>query len=102
MNARQKDNYKKSPETLMKAILSMKKKLEADEKRFQGEPLMLWVEMGDGHVVPRANPFVQEYRAMVRDFSAALKAYEEITASTGAPAEVTSLEELRARFKVAK
>lgn len=86
----------------MKAILSMKKKLEANEKRFKDEPLMLWVEMGDGHVVPRANPFVQEYRALIRDFSAALKVYEEITASPGAPAEVTSLEELRARFKVAK
>jgi len=101
MNARQKDKYKKSPDTLMKAILSMQKKLEDNEKRFLEEPLRVWVENANGIDVPKPNPFVQEYRALVRDFSAAIKAYKEITAETES-AEVSSLDSIRARFKVAK
>ena len=101
MNARQKDKYKKSPDTLMKAILSMQKKLEDNEKRFLEEPLRVWVENANGIDVPKPNPFVQEYRALVRDFSAAIKAYKEITAETE-NAEVSSLDGIRARFKVAK
>ena len=101
MNARQKNKYKKSPDTLMKAILSMQKKLEDNEKRFLEEPLRVWVENANGIDVPKPNPFVQEYRALVRDFSAAIKAYKEITAETE-NAEVSSLDSIRARFKVAK
>ena len=101
MNARQKDKYKKSPDTLMKAILSMQKKLEENEQAYIKEPLVVDVEMGDGRWVPRPNPFVQEYRAMVRDFAAALKAYKDITDEKDTP-EINSLEEIRTRFKVAK
>ena len=101
MNARQKDKYKKSPDTLMKAILSMQKKLEENEQDFIKAPLDVEVELGDGRWVPRPNPFVQEYRALVRDFSAALKAYKEITGEKDT-AEVSSLDSIRSRFKVAK
>lgn len=101
MNARQEKKYRKSPETLMKAILSMQEKLEKGEKEFISAPLMIDVEMGDGRWVPRPNPFVQEYRALVRDFSAALKIYREITAETES-AEVSSLDSIRSILKVAK
>ena len=101
MNQRQKDKYKKSPETLMRAILSLQKKLEDNEARFQQEPLRVWVENSSGVEVPKPNPFVQEYRAMVRDFAAAIKAYKDITGEQES-AQVSSLENLRARFKVAK
>ena len=101
MNQRQKDKYKKSPETLMKAILSLQKKLEENEERFQEEPLRVWVENSNGTEVPKPNPFVQEYRAMIRDFAAALKAYKDITGEQES-AQVSSLESLRSRFKVAK
>lgn len=85
----------------MRAILSMQKKLEDNEKRFQDEPLRVWVENANGIGVPKPNPFVQEYRALVRDFSAALKAYKEITGEKDT-AEVSSLDSIRSRFKVAK
>lgn len=101
MNARQEKKYRKSPETLMKAILSMQEKLEKGEKEFISAPLMIEVEMGDGRWVPRPNPFVQEYRALVRDFSAALKIYREITAETEST-EVSSLDSIRSILKVAK
>ncbi len=101
MNARQENKYKKSPETLQKAILSMQEKLIKNEKDFIAEPLMIEVEMGDGRYVPRPNPFVQEYRALVRDFSAALKAYKDITGDQET-AEVSSLDSIRQMLKVAK
>lgn len=101
MNQRQKEKYKKSPETLMRAILSLQKKLEDNEARFQQEPLRVWVENSNGVEVPKPNPFVQEYRAMVRDFSAALKAYKDITGKKD-ETQVSSLENIRAKFKVAK
>lgn len=101
MNARQEKKYKQSPETLIKAILSMQEKLIKNEKDFIEAPLMIEVEMGDGRWVPRPNPFVQEYRAMVRDFSAAIKAYKEITGEKDS-AQVSSLESIRSKFKVAK
>ena len=101
MNARQEKKYKQSPETLMKAILSMREKPIKNEKDFLEAPLMIEVEMGDGRWVPRPNPFVQEYRAMVRDFAAAIKAYKDITGEQES-AQVSSLENIRARFKVAK
>ena len=101
MNQRQKTKYEKSPETLMRTILSLQKKLEANEKDFIEQPLMIAVEVGDGRIVPRANPFVQEYRAMVRDFAAALKAYKEITGDKDS-AQVSSLDSIRSKFKVAK
>lgn len=101
MNQRQKDKYKKSPDTLMKAILSLQKKLEDNADQFQREPLRVWVENRNGVEVPKPNPFVQEYRSMVRDFSAALKAYKELTDKKD-EAQVSSLESIRSRLKVAK
>ena len=101
MNQRQKNKYEKSPETLMMTILSMQEKLIKNEKDFLEAPLMVEVEMGDGRWVPRPNPLVQEYRAMVRDFAAAIKAYKEITGEKDS-AQVSSLESIRSKFKVAK
>ena len=101
MNQRQKNKYEKSPETLMMTILSMQEKLIKNEKDFLEAPLMVEVEMGDGRWVPRPNPFVQEYRAMIRDFAAAIKAYKEITGEKDS-AQVSSLESIRSKFKVAK
>ena len=85
----------------MKAILSLQKKLEDNADQFQREPLRVWVENSNGIEVPKPNPFVQEYRAMVRDFSAAIKAYKEITGEKDS-AQVSSLESIRSKFKVAK
>lgn len=101
MNQRQKNKYEKSPETLMMTILSLQEKLIKNEKDFLEAPLMVEVEMGDGRWVPRPNPLVQEYRAMIRDFAAAIKAYKEITGEKDS-AQISSLESLRSRFKVAK
>lgn len=79
----------------------MKRKIDRGKKEFLEAPLSIAVELGDGRVVPRANPIVQEYRALVRDYSTALKAYKEITEGK-ITEEGKQLDELRMKFKVAK
>lgn len=94
-------DYNQTPETLKQAILIMQDKLQEHEEEFLTAPLSIEVEMGDGRSVTRANPVVQEYRAMVRDFSSALRAYRDLIGEEQA-GEVNSLDNIRAMFKVAK
>ena len=97
--AKRGDSFQKTPETLKKAILSMQRKITKNKKDFQDAPLTVEVELGDGRIVTRANPIVQEYRALVREYSQALKAYKEIT--DGKIQEDTDqLTVLRSRFRV--
>ena len=79
----------------------MRKKIIDSEADFISAPLTIKVEMGDGRWVVRANPLLQEYRALVRDFSAALKAYKDIAGEQAAES-VSSLESIRSMLKVAK
>ena len=73
-----KKTYKDTPETLLTAILAMQEKLISLRDEFESADLTYDAEMGDGRVITRANPFVQEYRALVKDFGTALKTYREI------------------------
>lgn len=95
------DSFKKAPDTLQKAILSMQRKLTKNKTEFINAPLTIEAEMGDGRVIERANPFVQEYRALIRDYGSALKVYKEITGTKGEK-EQTQLDDIRSRFKIAK
>ena len=73
-----KKTYKDTPETLLSAILVMQDKILSLEDEFRAAELTFDAEMGDGRIISRANPFVQEYRALVKDFGAALKGYKEM------------------------
>ena len=73
--------YKDTPETLLAAILAMQNKLLNLRDEFETAELTYDVEMGDGRIITRANPFVQEYMAMVKDFGIALKKYKEIASN---------------------
>lgn len=94
-----KKTYKDTPETLLEAILAMQTKLLDLREEFESAELTYDAEMGDGRVITRANPFVQEYRALVKDFGVALKTYNEI--SDGVSEDNTqTLADLRSKFKV--
>lgn len=94
-----KKTYKDTPETLLEAILAMQNKLVDLRDEFESAELTYDAEMGDGRMITRANPFVQEYRALVKDFGVALKAYKEISDGVS-EANTHTLEELRSKFKV--
>ena len=88
-----KKTYKDTPETLLEAILAMQTKLLDLREEFES------AEMGDGRVITRANPFVQEYRALVKDFGIALKTYNEVSDGVS-EANTQTLADLRSKFKV--
>ena len=92
--------YKDAPETLLAAILAMQDKLIEGENEFREAALVVEIEAGDGHIIPRANPLVQEYRALVKEFSQAVKAYKELAGDDTAEAPAR-LSDIRERFKVA-
>lgn len=93
-------SYNDTPETLLEAILTMQDKILALKDEFEMAPLTFEAEMGDGRTITRANPFVQEYRALVKDYSVALKSYKELSGNDDI-SEGDEIAKLRERFKVA-
>ena len=96
-----KRTYKDTPETLLESILAMQDKLIEQTPAYRKADLMYEAEMSDGRTILRANPIVQEYRALIKDFSLAIKAYKEITGDSGQEA-AAKLDDLRTKFKLAK
>ena len=94
MAKKRSDPYKKTPDTLQKAIVSMQRKITKNRVEFVNAPLTIEVEMGDGRTIERANPFV-------KDFATAIKAYKEITGEAGEK-EPSQLDSIRSKFRVAK
>lgn len=97
--AKRGDSFQKTPETLKKAILAMKRKIDKNKTEFLSADLTVEVELGDGRIVTRPNPVVQEYRAIVRDYATSLKAYKDITEGK-IEKESSALSDIRTRFKV--
>lgn len=88
--------------TLAKAVLAMQDKIEQQLTTYEGMPLAQVLTTTQGEKALKANPATQEFRATVRDYAAALNSLQDILEENRAPGEVTSLDAMRARFKVAK
>ncbi len=88
--------------TLANAVLAMQNKIDQQIPIYEQMPLAQQVTVGTGEKMLRANPAVQEFRATVRDYAQALGNLRTIIGDNSAPAEVSSLDELRSRFKMAK
>ena len=88
-------------ETLANAVLAMQKKIEQQIPIYEKMPLAQQVTVGTGEKMLRQNPAVQEFRATVRDYSAALNNLQNILEDNKAAAPSDNLEKLRQRFKVA-
>ena len=88
--------------TLANAVIAMQAKIDQQIPIYEQMPLAQQVTVGTGEKMLRQNPAVQEFRATVRDYSQALSNLRAIIDNNKAPAEVSSLDDLRAKFKVAK
>ena len=86
--------------TLANAVLAMQEKIEQQIPEYGQMPLAQQVTVGTGETMLRQNPAVQEFRATVRDYAAALKNLQEIIGNNHAEEAVSSLDELRAKFRV--
>ena len=86
--------------TLANAVLTMQEKIEQQIPNYKKADLAQKVIVGTGEEMLRQNPLVQEFRATVRDYAAALNNLEEILENKKAEPEVTPLDSLRNRFGV--
>lgn len=88
--------------TLANAVLAMQNKIDQQIPIYDQMPLAQQVTVGTGEKMLRANPAVQEFRATVRDYAQALSNLRSIIDNNSAPAEASSLDDLRSKFKMAK
>ena len=86
--------------TLAESILTLQKKIEQQTPIYETEPLIQEVTVGTGEKILRSNPFVQEFRATVRDYSAALKSFKELCDVKGKPQESSPLDTLKSRYRI--
>lgn len=105
MKLRQMLNTYSSPiktqvETLCDVIEVLEQKLQENYDEYVNAPLSIEVKKQDGEVTYRANPFVQEYRAMLRDYGQALSKFNELTRNKMNREDVGNLDDLRDKFKI--
>ena len=89
-------------EELAKIEQAMREKVEEQIPIFQSMDVAQVVTSTQGERVTKANPAMQEMRALFRDYATIVKMQKEIVGGQTEQAEVTSLESMRAKFKVAK
>lgn len=90
---------RREDDALSDAIYSMERKIIEMLPEFDEADLVMRVGMSDGRIVMRANPFVQEFRALVKDYSIALKAQKELTGAEDQE-QAAKLDMIRARLRV--
>lgn len=88
--------------TLANAVMAMQAKIDQQLPIYEQMPLAQTLTTTMGEKALKNNPVMQEFRATVRDYATALNNLQGILDQNKAPSDVTSLDELRARFKVAK
>lgn len=89
-------------ETLANAVMAMQEKIDQQIPVYKQTQLAQQVTVGTGETILRQNPVVQEFRATVRDYAAALKSLQDIVEQNKAAEGVSSLEAFRSKLKVAK
>ncbi len=88
--------------TLANAVIAMQAKIDQQIPIYEQMPLAQQVTVGTGEKMLRQNPAVQEFRATVRDYAAALNNLQDILSENKAPTQISDMAELRKKFKVAK
>ena len=86
--------------TLANAVLAMQSKIDQQIPIYEQMPLAQQVTVGTGERMLRQNPAVQEFRATVRDYAAALNNLQSIIEQHRVEKGTGSLKELQERFKL--
>lgn len=89
-------------QTLANALVAMQDKIEQQITFFKSMPLSQEVETNIGGTVLKANPEIQEFRAIVRDYTANLSAFQKMVSENTQPTQISEMAELRKKFKIAK
>ena len=86
--------------TLAQSILTLQKKIEQQSPTYETEPFVQLVTVGTGETIMRSNPFVQEFRATVREYASTLKAFKELVDAKGKSTESSPLDNLKSRYNI--
>lgn len=86
--------------TLAESILTLQKKIEQQSPTYETEPFVQLVTVGTGETIMRSNPFVQEFRATVREYASTLKAFKELVDAKGKSTESSPLDNLKSRYNI--
>lgn len=92
---------KDQTKTLVKAVEALQAKIEQQLPVYEKLPLAQTAISTQGEHVLKANPAVQEFRATVRDYAAALRSLQEIVDENQSTTSVAGLDDLRSRFNIA-
>lgn len=97
-----KPDLRELAETLANAVLAMQEKIEKEIPAYKDSPLAQELTTTQGEKALKQNPAVQEFRATVRDYAAALNNLQDILSENKAPTQISDMAELRKKFKIAK
>lgn len=86
-------------ETLAEAVIALQDKIESELPRYKEEPLSQEVLSQSGDLVIRQNPYVSEFRSMVKDYTNTLSQLQEIIGEAKEPATISALETMRGKIK---
>ena len=89
-----------SEKVVKKQLDSMAKRILEEGKKIGAEPLVVEYDNGGGQSGVRENPFYSAYEKLLAAYLKALAAYIDMAGND--TAKIQSLDEIRARFKVAK
>ena len=88
--------------TLANAVLSMQEKIDEQIPTYKSAEMYQEVTTQTGDLMLRSNPIMQEFRATVKDYAAALNNLQNIVSENKMPTQTSDMAELRKKFKVAK
>ena len=90
-------------EELSRIEVAMREKVEEQIPHFRNMSVVQLVTSTQGEKVLKANPAMQEIRALFRDYAAIVKMQSDLLeGGQAAQSDSVSLEDMRARFKIAK
>lgn len=97
-----REDIKPQVVTLANAVLAIQAKIEQQIPKYGKMKLAQRVKVGTGERVIRANPEIQEFRATVRDYATSLNSLQMILTENKAPTQVSDMDSLMKKFKIAK
>lgn len=91
---------KSQVETLCDVIETLEQKLIENNEKYKTEPLSVVINKKDGEITYRTNPFLEEYRATLRDYGTALTKLKELMKNDLGEVELSNINDLREKFKI--
>ena len=89
-------------ETLARSVLALQKKIEDKLPEYEDMSLSQTLRTVQGEPAIKANPAMQEFRATVRDYAAALNNLQNIVEANKMPENVASLDAFRDKLRAVK